>query len=33
MESYLEQVKQTGEIAQFQINQTEEQKKRFRLFA
>jgi hypothetical protein len=32
LESYLEQVKQTGEIAQFQINQQEEQKKRFRLF-
>ncbi|MBB5509572.1 hypothetical protein [Paraburkholderia atlantica] len=33
LESYLEQVKQTGEIAQFQINQQEEQRKRFKLFA
>jgi hypothetical protein len=32
LESYLDQVKQTGEIAQFQINQQEEQKKRFRMF-
>jgi 2-phospho-L-lactate transferase/gluconeogenesis factor (CofD/UPF0052 family) len=32
LESYLEQVKQTGEIAQFQIQQDEERKKRFTLF-
>jgi predicted enzyme involved in methoxymalonyl-ACP biosynthesis len=32
LESYLEQVKQTGEIAQFQVQQ-DEQKKRFKLFA
>jgi hypothetical protein len=33
LDGYLEQIRQTGVIAQFQINQTEEQKKRFRLFA
>ncbi|MEM5294236.1 hypothetical protein VSR82_07820 [Burkholderia sp. JPY481] len=32
LESYLEQVKQTGDIAQFQLNQQEEQRKRFRIF-
>lgn len=32
LEGYLEQVKQTGEIAQFQIQQQEERKKRFTLF-
>lgn len=32
LESYLEQIKQTGEIAEFQIQQQEEQKKRFKLF-
>lgn len=32
LESYLEQVKQTGEIADFQIKQQEEQRKRFQLF-
>lgn len=32
LESYLEQVKQTGEIADFQIQQQEEQRKRFKLF-
>lgn len=32
LESYLEQVKQTGEIADFQIKQQEEQRKRFRMF-
>lgn len=32
LESYLAQAKQTGEIAQFQINQSEEQRKRFKLF-
>lgn len=32
LESYLEQVKQTGEIAQFQINQQDEQRRRFKLF-
>lgn len=30
---YLENVRQTGEIAQFQINQQDEQKKRFALFS
>ncbi len=32
LESYLDQVKQTGEIADFQIRQQEEQRKRFKLF-
>ncbi|NUY33288.1 hypothetical protein F0160_22650 [Paraburkholderia sp. JPY303] len=32
LDAYLVQVKQTGEIAQFQINQQEEQRKRFRIF-
>jgi hypothetical protein len=32
LESYLEQVKQTGEIRQFQINQEEERKRRFSIF-
>jgi hypothetical protein len=31
LESYLQQIRQTGEIAQFQIQQ-DEQKKRFQLF-
>ena len=32
LESYLDQVKQTGEIAQFQIKQDEERKSRFKIF-
>lgn len=32
LESYLDQVKQTGEIAQFQIKQDEERKSRFKMF-
>lgn len=32
LESYLQQIRQTGEIAQFQIQQQDEQKKRFKLF-
>ena len=32
LEKYLEQVKQTGEIRQFQITQEEERKRRFTLF-
>ena len=32
LEKYLEGVKQTGEIRQFQINQEEERKRRFSLF-
>lgn len=32
LESYLEQVKQTGEIAQFQVRQEEERKRMFKLF-
>ena len=32
LEKYLEQIKQTGEIRQFQITQEEERKKRFSLF-
>jgi len=32
LESYLEQVRQTGQIAQFQVQQQDEQRKRFRLF-
>lgn len=32
LEEYLEQIKQTGEIAQFQIQQEEERRKRFKLF-
>lgn len=32
LESYLEQVKQTGDIAQFQIRQEEERKSRFKIF-
>jgi chromatin segregation and condensation protein Rec8/ScpA/Scc1 (kleisin family) len=32
LEKYLEQIKQTGEIRQFQITQEEERKKRFTLF-
>lgn len=32
LESYLQQTKQTGEIAQFQVTQQEEQRKRFRIF-
>jgi hypothetical protein len=33
LEKYLENIRQTGQIAQFQINQQEEQKKRFQLFS
>lgn len=32
LEKYLEQIKQTGEIRQFQITQEEERKRRFTLF-
>jgi chromatin segregation and condensation protein Rec8/ScpA/Scc1 (kleisin family) len=32
LEKYLEQIKQTGEIRQFQIQQEEERKRRFSLF-
>ena len=32
LETFLEQTKQTGEIAQFQIQQQDEQKKRFKIF-
>lgn len=32
LEKYLENVRQTGEIAQLQIAQQDEQKKRFKLF-
>lgn len=32
LEKYLEQIKQTGEIRQFQIQQEEERKKRFQIF-
>ena len=32
LESYLDQIKQTGEIAEFQVRQQEEAKKRFRMF-
>jgi hypothetical protein len=32
LESYLQQIRQTGEIAQFQIQQQDEQRKRFKLF-
>ena len=32
LESYLDQIKQTGEIAEFQIQQQEEAKRRFRIF-
>ncbi|RKP56369.1 hypothetical protein [Pararobbsia silviterrae] len=32
LEKYIEQIKQTGEIAQFQVAQEEERKKRFRVF-
>lgn len=32
LESYLANVKQTGEIAQFQIKQDEERKSRFKIF-
>jgi hypothetical protein len=32
LEKYLEQVKQTGEMADFQIVQQEERKKRFQIF-
>lgn len=32
LENYLDQVKQTGEIADFQIQQQEERKKLFKLF-
>lgn len=32
LESYLTNVKQTGEIAQFQIKQDEERKSRFKIF-
>lgn len=32
LESYFEQIKQTGEIAQFQVTQQEEAKKRFKIF-
>jgi hypothetical protein len=31
LESYFEQIKQTGEIAKFQIQQQDEQKRRFKL--
>lgn len=33
LEKYLENIRQTGQIAQFQINQQEDQKKRFQLFS
>lgn len=33
LEKYLEQVKQTGEIRQFQITQEEERKRRFTLWS
>ena len=32
LEKYLEQIKQTGEIAEFQLQQQEERKKRFQIF-
>lgn len=32
LEKYLEQIKQTGEIAEFQLTQQEERKKRFQIF-
>ncbi|KVU10669.1 hypothetical protein WK62_05235 [Burkholderia ubonensis] len=32
LESYLEQAKQTGELADFQIRQEEERRSRFKLF-
>lgn len=32
LEKYLEHIKQTGEIAQFQIKQEEERRARFKLF-
>jgi hypothetical protein len=32
LEKYLENIKQTGEIAEFQIRQEEERKRRFKMF-
>ena len=32
LESFLEQIKQTGEIAKFQVKQEEERRARFKLF-